>query len=209
MASGELVGHVCSTAKGSLRFQNFLGRGGNGHVYEALLEDSQLVAVKVIKSVKKASDCQAFLLAHSIVRSYPHPNLAAIIDVNGTKKLFLILMEYLRGPDVLEVIIGMKSRMNKVGVALVIEGVLKALSHLHALNLVHCDVKLDNIKWRDENGGEVVLLDIDDCHYLSSADGDYVPNPPLPAPSFRNGNVYQSFFNMNTNVENHSSHSSN
>ena len=97
-------------------------------------------------------------------------NLPDIYDVIHTDDGMIVLEEYIDGLTVSQVIEGGQYR-NK-GAKKIIKAVCSALTVLHDRNLVHRDVKPENIMI-DKNG-RVVLIDFNASRKISSASKDTV-----------------------------------
>ena len=86
---------------------------------------------------------------HECIRSNPHPHLVRILDVSFTEG---VLMDYFEDGD-LHTRMG-NARRTSVPVAQVLRYLLQlmqGLAHLHALDVVHCDVTPANIFLRGEH----------------------------------------------------------
>jgi len=100
---------------------------------------------------------------HEYVRSHPHPNLVRILDVSTTEG---VLMDYFEDGDLHSRMA--TARRTFVPVAHVVQylmQLMQALRHLHALDVVHCDVAPANIflrRHRDDGDGAPA-----DCRHAS------------------------------------------
>jgi serine/threonine protein kinase len=85
---------------------------------------------------------------HECIRSNPHPHLVRILDVSSTEG---VLMDYFEDGDLHTGML--TARRTFVPVAQVVRYLLQlmqGLAHLHALDVVHCDVTPANIFLRGE-----------------------------------------------------------
>jgi hypothetical protein len=86
---------------------------------------------------------------HECIRINPHPHLVRILDVSSTEG---VLMDYFEDGDLLTRM--GNARRTSVPVAQVLRYLLQlmqGLAHLHALDVVHCDVTPANIFLRGEH----------------------------------------------------------
>ena len=127
--------------------ESVLGIGGMAVVYKAY--DRQLnrdVAVKVLRDdvAMDAESRKQFRKEYQAVGKLSHPNIRAVYDVVVSGDTEYIVMEYVDG-------INLKQYMKKKGklswqevLSLSIQ-IARALSHAHSRNIVHMDIKPQNI----------------------------------------------------------------
>ncbi len=128
-----------------------LGEGGMGQVY--LAEDQKLhreVALKIL-SFKPGDDddrLARFEREAKTAAQVSHPNVMAIYDINTAKDsagtdVTYIVMEYIRGKSLSEY---MKMRSSDMAtVVKLAEKIAAGLAAAHKINVVHRDIKADNI----------------------------------------------------------------
>lgn len=141
-----------------------LGEGGMGEVY--LAEDSKLnrkVALKVVRSdaFDNAERQERFRREARTVASVSHPNVMGIFDIGTAtepesgRELDYIVTEYIEGESLLNYL-----RDNKPDVASIVrmaEKIASGVAAAHKVNIVHRDIKADNIIINDD--GEPKILD--------------------------------------------------
>ncbi|MBU3114078.1 Stk1 family PASTA domain-containing Ser/Thr kinase [Clostridium lacusfryxellense] len=124
-----------------------IGEGGMGVVYKAkchLL--NRFVAVKILKA--ELSDDEDFVMrfkreATSIAK-LSHPNIVNIHDVGSENNINFIIMEYINGKT-LKQIIKEDGRLSPQKTLDIVLQVAKALECAHSNNIIHRDIKPDNI----------------------------------------------------------------
>jgi len=140
-----------------------LGEGGMGEVY--LAEDQKLnrqVAIKILQPEFFDSEerMQRFTREARMAAKITHPNVTSIYDLDKAtdektgRELLFIVMEYVKG-DSLSTVIRNKS-MNISELLRISEKIAAGLSAAHKLQIVHRDIKTDNIKI-DEDGEPKIL----------------------------------------------------
>jgi eukaryotic-like serine/threonine-protein kinase len=136
-----------------------LGKGGMATV--VLAEDTQLrrmVAVKRLAPSFVADDVlqKRFFREARIAARLSHPNLVAVYDVGEEDGLPYIVMEYVEGETVADLIARTASVHPERAVKLLLQ-VCAGLEHAHAAGLVHRDIKPQNLLIRSD--GVVKIAD--------------------------------------------------
>src|SRR6516165_5503771 len=142
---GLAIGQVLS---GRYRIEREVGEGGMGVVY--LVSDQQVVgetfAVKVLKA---ALDPQALELLREEVRKtrkLSHPNIVDVHSVNVDGQTLYVLMEYLEGKSLDELLDEEFGRGMAFSHAWpIIEDVGAVLGNAHDHNVIHSDLKPANV----------------------------------------------------------------
>ncbi|MGN6587893.1 MAG: protein kinase domain-containing protein [Solirubrobacterales bacterium] len=142
--SSQMIGTVLS---GRYKLEAKLGSGGMSTVY--LARDTTLdrsVAVKVMhrEMSEQADQLQRFRQEARAVAKLSHPNVVAVIDAGEDSGHPYIVFEYVEGET-------LKQRINRVGaldaqeaLAYAIE-IARGLAVAHARNMVHRDIKPQNV----------------------------------------------------------------
>src|SRR3954453_2868848 len=142
--SSQMIGTVLS---GRYKLEAKLGSGGMSTVY--LARDTTLdrqVAVKVMhrEMSEQADQLQRFRQEARAVAKLSHPNVVAVIDAGEDGGHPYIVFEYVEGET-------LKQRINRIGaldaqeaLAYAIE-IARGLTVAHARNMVHRDIKPQNV----------------------------------------------------------------
>jgi serine/threonine protein kinase/dipeptidyl aminopeptidase/acylaminoacyl peptidase len=128
------------------RFIKKIGEGGMGEVY--LAEDFKLkrqVAIKILPSkiMVNETDKARFLQEAQSAAAISHPNVCVIYDIQDEGYPPFIVMEYVDGLTLLE-----KKKCGKLNVPDIIDyaiQIAEALQAAHEKNIIHRDIKSDNI----------------------------------------------------------------
>jgi serine/threonine protein kinase len=132
---------------GKYRLSYLLGQGGMGAVYRAEVEGlGHTVAVKILHPHLSAdAGCRRRLENEARLASQiNHPNIVSILDYHSSPSLTYLVMEYLMGESLREVL----QQVGYLGVQRAIHigrQLLSALEASHGLNVLHRDLKPDNI----------------------------------------------------------------
>ncbi len=136
-----------------------IGEGGMAHVYRGIQDSLQRpVAIKLLISDLTLDDeaRRRFEKESFIIARLNHSNIIHVIDRGFTKDDNpYFVMEYVEGID-LGSAVKMRSIPHNEKIDIVIQ-VLKALSYAHKNNVIHRDIKPDNILIDDD--GNVKILD--------------------------------------------------
>lgn len=140
------------------QIEKLLGKGGMGVVY--LSRDTRLnrpVAVKVLRPdvTENRNRRRRFLQEARAAAALNHPAIAQIYDVDEAEGVTFIAMEYVEGKTVSQLI---RSReLDLIGSVEIALHAAEALSLAHKENIVHRDIKSDNIMLTRD--GHTKLLD--------------------------------------------------
>jgi serine/threonine-protein kinase len=154
---------------GRYRVERRLGGGGMAEVFlarDTTLE--RLVAVKVLRE-RFADDEQFVARFHREARAAAalnHPNVVAIHDRGGTAGSSYIVMEYVPG-ETLKELMQRAGRLSPLAARHIELGLLAALRAAHDGGIVHRDVTAQNVLLTED--GRVKVTDFGIAHFGSSA----------------------------------------
>jgi len=124
-----------------------IGQGGFAIVYEAhdrLLERRVAIKQLLVERVKNEKTVKRFVQEARIAAALEHPNVITIYGMRIVDEQIYMIMEYLAGGSLLDLI----SRQGKVPPAQAVEltiGICEGLAKLHARGIIHRDIKAENI----------------------------------------------------------------
>ena len=146
-----------------------LGEGSGGTVYKArhLLLD-KIVAMKLLSPKNLGNEeeqeyIQRFLREGRAIAKLDHPNIISISDVGQDQGVYYIVMQYINGKTLREII----EQNGKLAVeqALVItKEIAKGLYAIHSQGIIHRDIKPDNIMISSD--GEIKITDFGVAKHL-------------------------------------------
>ncbi len=174
-----LVGATRGFFLGGYRILRRLGEGGMGKVYLAQPEaGGELVAIKVLPPSKAAAEEQAlhrFRREMDLSRRVKHPNLAKTIDVGRERNVYFMILEYVRGCSLYEMIKSESGGPFRVpDAAQFFLKVLAGLGAAHEVGLIHRDVKPSNLMVTPN--GDAKILDLGLARMLGEEGGLTRPN---------------------------------
>lgn len=137
--------------------QEQIGGGGMADVYKAKdLLLNRLVAVKILHDQFKSDTefIDKFNREAQAAARLSHPNIVNIYDVGVMDGAHYIVMEYVPGRTLKDKI-KQEGHLSVTEALTVAKGIASALSHAHANNLVHCDIKPHNILMMPDGSAKV------------------------------------------------------
>ena len=135
-----------------------IGQGGMADVYVAV--DSLLnreVAVKVLRG-ELSNDPVALLRFQreaNASTALSHPNIVDIYDVGEENGYHYIVMEYVRGKD-LKQLIAQRGALCKEEAVAIMKQLVSAVAEAHRRNIIHRDIKPQNVLIKDDGTLKVV-----------------------------------------------------
>jgi serine/threonine-protein kinase len=139
---------------GRYRVRSRVARGGMATVYTAVDERlERTVALKMIHPAQ-ADDPRflgRFIDEAKTIARLTHPNVVAVYDQGTHRNLPYLVMEYVRGRTLREVLAD--RRLHPQEALAVLEQVLAAVAAAHRAGLVHRDIKPENVLVAEAPGG--------------------------------------------------------
>src|SRR5438128_3599761 len=149
---------ISGTRLGRYEIRSKLGEGGMGEVY--LAEDTRLhrrVALKILPAdvASNRDRMERFVQEAKAASALNHPNIITIYEIDETDSGHFIATEFIEGETLRQ---RMRDTPMKLGEVIdVAAQIAGALAAAHAANIVHRDIKPDNIMMRHD--GIVKVLD--------------------------------------------------
>ncbi|KAJ3319669.1 Protein kinase [Boothiomyces sp. JEL0866] len=141
-----------------------IGQGASGSVYIA--KDNRTGEKVAIKQMDLAAQPRKELLVNEIyvMKDSNHPNIVNYRDSFLVRNDLLVVMELMEGGPLTDVI--EKNKLNETQIATITLESLKGLQHLHQRNIIHRDIKSDNVLLNAR--GHVKITDFGFCAKLSA-----------------------------------------
>lgn len=157
---------------GNYRLIRRLGRGGAAEVYlgEHVFLKTR-AAIKVLQAPQPEQDTPAFLREAQVVAGLVHPHIVRVLDFGVQDETFYLVMEYApRGT--LRQNYPHGTRLSQARVVDLVKQIASALQYAHDRNVIHCDVKPENVLLgKDE---EALLSDFGIATVLHTMSGQQV-----------------------------------
>jgi serine/threonine protein kinase len=140
-----------------------VGRGGNANVYEARSPSGERVAIKELRKdrVGNPDAKRRFLREYEVTRQLSHPQIARMIDTFSEKRVQHIVMEFIDGVTLRRLLRRFGTLEIPLACGLVSE-IASILSYVHRRNVLHRDIKPDNIMVTVD--GQLKLTDFGIAH---------------------------------------------
>jgi len=146
-----------------------LGRGGMGVVYKARQPRlNRLVALKILAREKEKDPrfAERFTREAQALARLNHPNIVTVYDFGETNGLYYLLMEYVDGMSLRQLLQTRKLAPEEALV--IVPSICAALQYAHEQGIVHRDIKPENILM--DKQGRVKIADFGIAKLLG-ADG--------------------------------------
>ncbi len=146
-ASLLVRGHAEGFFLGDYKILDRLGKGRMAGVYKGQHRLGQVVAIKVLPPSKahEPNLFHRFKRESRLLLKLKHPNIVRAFQVGESAGLHYLVMEYLEGETLEEVMARRRARFLPGEAARLIHQTLQGLHHIHQQGLVHRDLKPANL----------------------------------------------------------------
>ncbi|MDD4658054.1 MAG: Stk1 family PASTA domain-containing Ser/Thr kinase [Eubacteriales bacterium] len=153
-----------------------IGGGGMAVVYKArctLL--NRIVAVKILRQQYSIDEdfVRRFRREAQAAASLSHPNIVNIYDVGQDKDVYFIVMEYVEG-ETLKDLIDREAPLEPARAVNIVRQIANALYHAHANKIIHRDIKPHNVLISKD--GRVKVADFGIARAVTTTTQTFSPN---------------------------------
>lgn len=172
------------------RLKSQIGRGGMANVYLAVQESfDRPVAIKIMNPALAADPTfgKRFIREAKLMAQLSHPHIVPVFDIGAHGNLHYMAMEHIAGGTLKQ---RLKDGIEEADVERIILEVAAALDHAGEQDIIHRDVKPDNIMFRAD--GSAVLMDFGIARPIQGDDamtqmGTIVGTPKYMSPEQHRG----------------------
>jgi serine/threonine protein kinase len=139
-------GHADDFFLGQYKILDRIGRGRMAGVYKAIHQLGQVVAIKVLPPSRSKDPhlLARFVRESRLALRLKHPNVVRAFQVGQANGLHYLVMEYLEG-ETLDEVLQRRRRLPPTEAVRLIHQALLGLEHIHDEGLVHRDLKPSNL----------------------------------------------------------------
>ncbi len=149
---------------------NAIGKGGYGKVYKVMNRENGIIRamksipldkIRLISNSSKIFSRKKFNPEVEILKNLDHPNIIKIYEIYVTSTSFHIISEYCPGGDLFDKL-EYHNYFSEKQVAYLMRQILSSVSYLHDNNVIHRDIKLENIlvaSQTDDNFMDIKMID--------------------------------------------------
>ncbi|XP_050221826.1 phosphoenolpyruvate carboxylase kinase 2 [Mercurialis annua] len=185
---------MCATLKNNYQLCEEIGRGRFGTISRCFspATDSSF-ACKIIDKTLLTDPTDRECLLNETKIMYllsPHPNIVQIHDLYDTEDSLTLIMELCEQFTLYDKVVKSNGGLSEAKSATVMKELLTAIAHCHRLNVVHRDIKPDNILFDSRN--RVKLADFGSADWIGedSTMSGVVGTPYYAAPEVVLGRDY-------------------
>ena len=129
------------------KYGRLIGQGAFGKVNLGLnILTGRIVAIKSFnkKTLSKNNNEKKILYETNLMKQLNHPNITKILELFETEDYIFIIMEYINGGNLFSFIKKTRKLSEKTAKFL-FKQIIEGIKYIHSKNIVHRDIKLENI----------------------------------------------------------------
>ena len=125
-----------------------IGTGSFGEVFLAqnILTLEQVAMKQIPKTSEDLLSDTEIMDEINILKELDHPDIVRIMEFYNTQDSYYIISEYCKGGELFDQI---EKRFSETQIAVMFRQILSGLAYLHSKNIIHRDLKLENILIQD------------------------------------------------------------
>ena len=172
-----------SVAFPDLEIIELIGRGGMGAVFKARQKSlDRLVALKLLPQSLAADPefARRFEAEAKALATLNHPNIVTVHQFGQRGDFYFLLMEYVDGPNLRSLLVD--HRLSPQEALAIVPPLCDALEFAHQRNIVHCDIKPENLILN--TSGKVKIADFGIARILGQTSTGAEPGKAAGTPAY-------------------------
>lgn len=137
-----------------------LGVGKFGQVFKLSHKETGEVCAGKFYRGRRAKEREAALREIQLMKLLHHPKLVQCLAAYDSRMEVVMVMEYLAGEELFERIVDEAFEHTEAASARYMRQILEGVAHMHRQNIVHLDLKPENIVCVDATGTQVKIVDL-------------------------------------------------
>ena len=130
------------------KYGRLIGQGAFGKVNLGLnILTGRVVAIKSFNKLNLNSNSEnmkKILYETNLMKKLNHPNITKILELFEDKEYILIIMEYINGGNLFS-FLKKRRKVSEKTAKFLFKQIILGIKHIHSHNIVHRDIKLENI----------------------------------------------------------------
>ena len=187
---------IPETTMNHYKFVRLIGKGAFGKVTLGIHKlTGKYVAIKTIdkEHLKDEFSKRKVLREIYILKKIRHVNVIRLLEVFESPKEVLMVMEYAGGGDLLHYV-KQKKHLPEAEAKSIFRQVVYGLAHIHSRNVLHRDIKLDNILLDSEGGVKICDFGVSKIVDKHKVINDQCGTPAYIAPEIITNIGYKGFY---------------
>ncbi|SCM19937.1 serine/threonine protein kinase, putative [Plasmodium chabaudi adami] len=164
----------CEYIKNNFKFIELIKDNTINFLYKCYdIKNNKNVVIKCVNKEKQLSimSYNTYTNIYKIIKKIDNENIIKIYDVLENQSHFFIIMELCEGTDLVDYVSNENIPFEKIKD--IIFQLLSGISALHDNYIIHRDIKLDNLMFKDKNFEKLVIIDFDMSIYICANDQIY------------------------------------
>ncbi|VVC38733.1 Hypothetical protein CINCED_3A004333 [Cinara cedri] len=148
------------------------------------------VAIKIIDKTQLNEDnLKKIFREIQIMSKLNHPHIVRLYQVMETEKMIYLVTEYAAGGEIFDYLVK-NGRMNESAACHIFKQIVEAVSYCHNKNIVHRDLKAENLLLDGENNIKLADFGFSNHFFDGKLLSTWCGSPPYAAPELFQGQEY-------------------